>query len=178
MNAFPTLFSLLVVYERKEKAMKTRIMKTGVPHPGGNMTLRVLVTAFTLVGFVTNGWAETIIFARRADLPLAGDIDSAARVAGHFTDAAAGMVYLRRILHHHRSSWRRRNGHRGMNNLGDVAGFSMTQSESPQGFLKTDASVTVIDVAGSGWTQAQDVNDNGVVVGYFADQAGIAHVYL
>jgi len=68
----------------------------------------------------------------------------------------------------------------GINNSGDVCGFTIDKATIMHGWLKVLGQITILDYPGASATQALGLNNKGQVVGSYTDASGNSHgfVYL
>ncbi len=63
----------------------------------------------------------------------------------------------------------------GVNNLGNVCGFTVDKAGVNHGWLRVQGTFTILDFPGSTGTQALGVNNKGIVVGSYTDATGNSH---
>jgi probable HAF family extracellular repeat protein len=67
----------------------------------------------------------------------------------------------------------------GINNAGDVCGFTIDESNNMHGWVKIQGHYTQLDDPnGVGATQALGLNNNGQVVGSYTDSGGLTHGFV
>jgi probable HAF family extracellular repeat protein len=66
----------------------------------------------------------------------------------------------------------------GINNRGDVVGFSNTAEGVTRGFLYRDGSIVDLGTLGGDESYAYRINDNGVIVGRAQDESGRFHAFV
>ena len=63
----------------------------------------------------------------------------------------------------------------GVNNLGNVCGFTVDKAGVNHGWLRVQGTFTLLNYPGSTGTQALGVNNKGIVVGVYTDSTGASH---
>ncbi len=66
----------------------------------------------------------------------------------------------------------------GINNVGQIVGDYLDNSNRTHGYLLDHGNFTSIDFPGARATVAYKVNDSGQIVGYFLDSTGLPHGFL
>jgi uncharacterized membrane protein len=66
----------------------------------------------------------------------------------------------------------------GINNSGDVCGFTIDKANNTHGWLKQLGHYTQLDYPGASATQALGLNNKGLVVGSYNDAAGNSHGFV
>jgi probable HAF family extracellular repeat protein len=67
----------------------------------------------------------------------------------------------------------------GINNAGDVCGFTVDGAGNNHGWLKSQGHFTILDAPdAAGFTQALGLNNNGQVVGDYTDAGGLTHGFV
>jgi probable HAF family extracellular repeat protein len=133
---------------------------------------------------VTHGFLKMNGTYTTADLPgttfnqILG-LNNRGQAAGFFQDAAGqSHAYIREADGAYLVLPIANSTATGINDLGEVVGFTMPTSTTASGFILRGGHLTTLNVPGSTFTQAFGVNNLGQVVGDFTDAAGNMHGFV
>jgi len=106
--------------------------------------------------------------------PIPRDINNVGQIVGALSPSGGGYLYfdgMLTLLNNTLSA-------NGINNLGQIVGNADNGAGSFTGFLYSNGTYSPINVPGSSYTQAYDINDLGDIVGFFTYAGEITTQYI
>lgn len=130
-------------------------------------------------GFLdVNGTFSTVDFPGTTFNQILG-LNDLGQAAGYYQDAnGAFHPYLRQANGTFTALPVPNSQATGINDRGEVSGFSTTGPNNSWGWLLQGHQLTALNFPGSNFTQALGVNYSGVAVGSYTDSAGVTHGFV